>query len=61
MLLATFEQELVYTGVEDRPGSPYALDALRRQGPFGGTLLAAMRARRDRARLVPRRIRPAPV
>ena len=42
-LLATFEQELVYTGVEDRPGSPYSLDALRRQGGFGGTLLAAMR------------------
>jgi glutamine synthetase len=43
-LLATFEQELVYTGVEERPGSPYTLDALRRQGGFGGTLLAAMRA-----------------
>jgi len=42
-LLATFEQELVYTGVEDRPASPYTLDALRRQGPFGGALLAAMR------------------
>ena len=42
-LLATFEQELAYTGVEDRPGSPYTLDALRRQGPFGGLLLAAMR------------------
>jgi glutamine synthetase len=43
-LLATFEQEMVYTGVEDRPGAPYALDTLRRQGPFGGMLLAAMRA-----------------
>ncbi len=42
-LLATFEQELVYTGVEERSGSPYTLDALRRQGAFGGTLLAAMR------------------
>ena len=42
-MLATFEQELVYTGAEERPGSPYALDALRRQGPFGGALLAAMR------------------
>ncbi len=42
-LLAAFEQELVYTGAEERPGSPYALDALRRQGAFGGTLLAAMR------------------
>jgi glutamine synthetase len=43
-LLASFEQEMVYTGVGDRPGSPYTLDALRRQGGFGGTLLAAMRA-----------------
>ena len=42
-VLAAFEQELVYSGVEDRPGSPYTLDALRRQGAFGGTLLAAMR------------------
>ena len=43
-VLATFEQEMVYTGIGDRPGSPYSLDALRRQGAFGGTLLAAMRA-----------------
>ena len=42
-LLAAFEQEMVYTGVEDRPGSPYSLDALRRQGSFGGALLAAIR------------------
>ena len=42
-LLCAFEQELVYTGVEERPGAPYNLDALRRQGAFGGTLLAAMR------------------
>ncbi len=42
-LLATFEQEMVYTGVGERPGSPYTLEALRRQGPFGGLLLAAMR------------------
>ena len=42
-LLATFEQEMVYTGVGDREGAPYSLDALRRQGAFGGTLLAAMR------------------
>ena len=48
-LLSAFEQELVYTGVEERPGSPYTLDALRRQGPFGGTLMAAMR----RARIAP--------
>ena len=31
-LLAAFEQEFVYTGVEDRPGATYALDAWRRQG-----------------------------
>ncbi len=43
-LLATFEQEMVYTGVEDRPGAPYTLDALRRQGAFGPLLLGAMRA-----------------
>ncbi len=45
-LLATFEQEMVYTGVEERPGAPYSLDALRRQGAFGGLLLAAMRGAR---------------
>ena len=42
-LLATFEQELVYTGVEECAGSPYTLDALRRQGGFGGAVMAAMR------------------
>ena len=42
-LLATFEQEMVYTGVEVQAGSPYTLEALRRQGPFGSTLLAALR------------------
>lgn len=42
-LLATFEQEMVYTGVDVQAGSPYTLEALRQQGPFGGTLLAAMR------------------
>ncbi|MDP9096971.1 MAG: glutamine synthetase family protein [Pseudomonadota bacterium] len=42
-LFSTFEQELVYTGVEAQAGSPYTLEALRRQGSFGGTLLTAMR------------------
>jgi glutamine synthetase len=42
-LVAAFEQELVYTGVEERPGAPYSLDAFRRQGGFGGSLLALMR------------------
>lgn len=42
-LFASFEHELVYTGVDDKPGSPYSLDAWRRQGPFGEVLVAAMR------------------
>jgi glutamine synthetase len=43
-LLAAFEQEFVYTGVEDRPGATYALDAHRRQGAFGESYIAALRA-----------------
>ncbi len=43
-LLAAFEQEFVYTGVEDRPGATYALDAYRRQGDFGESYMAALRA-----------------
>ena len=43
-LRATFEQECVYTGVLDAPGAPYSLGAFRRQGAFGGALLAAIRA-----------------
>jgi glutamine synthetase len=42
-LLATFEQEFTYSGVGAQPHQPYALDAYRRQGIFGETLLAAMR------------------
>ena len=42
-LLATFEQEMVYTGTPEHPATPYSLGALRAQGPFGGLLLAAMR------------------
>jgi len=42
-LRAAFEQEFVYTGVEDRPGATYALDLLRRQGGFGEALMAAIR------------------
>jgi len=41
--LASFEQEFVLTGVEDRPGMTYALDAFRRQGRFGEALMAALR------------------
>lgn len=41
---AGFEQEFVLTGIEERPGSAYALDAFRRQGQFGEALAAALRA-----------------
>ena len=43
-LLAAFEQEFVYTGVEYRAGATYALDAHRRQGVFGEAYMAALRA-----------------
>jgi glutamine synthetase len=43
-LIAAFEQEFVYTGSEDRPGDAYSLNAFRRQGVFGESLIAAMRA-----------------
>jgi glutamine synthetase len=42
-IVASFEQEFVLTGVEDRPGATYALDSFRRQGRFGETLTAALR------------------
>jgi glutamine synthetase len=41
--VASFEQEFVLSGVEDRPGATYSLDALRRQGKFGEALMAALR------------------
>jgi glutamine synthetase len=41
-LLATFEQEFTYSGAGAQQ-QPYELDAYRRQGAFGETLLAAMR------------------
>jgi glutamine synthetase len=43
-VLAAFEQEFVYTGVEHRPGATYSLDAHRRQGGFGEAYVAALRA-----------------
>ena len=43
-LLAAFEQEFVYTGVEDLLGHAYSLSAFRRQGVFGEMLMAAIRA-----------------
>jgi glutamine synthetase len=42
-LLAAFEQEFIYSGVAAHPPQPYELDAYRRQGLFGETLLAALR------------------
>lgn len=44
LLIAAFEQEFVYTGNEDRPGDAYSLGAFRRQGVFGESFVAAMRA-----------------
>ena len=41
--VSSFEQEFVLTGVEDRPGATYALDAFRRQGKFAEALMAALR------------------
>lgn len=43
-ILAAFEQEFVYTGIEDRPGATYSLDAYRRQGAFGEAYAGALRA-----------------
>lgn len=43
---AAFEQEFVYTGLEDHPGAPYSLEAFRRQGIFGEVLTAALAAAR---------------
>ena len=42
-LLATFEQEFLYSGVPAQPLQPYELDAYRRQGAFGEILLGALR------------------
>ena len=48
-LCSAFEQEFVYTGIEEMPGAPYSLDAYRRQGIFGEAFVAAMR----QAKVVP--------
>jgi glutamine synthetase len=42
-LLATFEQEFIYSGVSGHAWQPYDLDSFRQQGLFGESLLAAMR------------------
>ena len=43
-VVAAFEQEFVYTGVEHRLGATYSLDAWRRQGSFGEHVMAAIRS-----------------
>jgi glutamine synthetase len=43
-LIAAFEQEFLYTGLEDRPAHAYSLAAWRRQGGFGEAFIAALRA-----------------
>jgi glutamine synthetase len=43
-LFATFEQEFIYSGVPSHPAQPYELDAYRRQGVLGETLIGALRA-----------------
>jgi glutamine synthetase len=42
-LLATFEQEFIYSGVSAQGWQPYELDSYRRQGIFGEALISAMR------------------
>jgi glutamine synthetase len=43
-LLASFEQEFVYTGLPAEPKRAYAHASYREQGDFGATLVAALRA-----------------
>ena len=43
-LVAAFEQEFVYTGNQHRDGDAYSLNAFRRQGTFGESFVAALRA-----------------
>jgi glutamine synthetase len=42
-IFAAFEQEFVYTGVDDRRGTTYGFDSYRHQGLFGEILVAAIR------------------
>ena len=60
-LIAAFEQEFVYTGTEDSAGDAYSLGAFRRQGIFGESFVAALRAAGVTPELVPSGIRRAPV
>ena len=60
-LIAAFEQEFVYTGNQHRDGDAYSLNAFRRQGTFGESFIAALRAAGVAPGLVSGRIRHAPV
>src|SRR5215468_10068195 len=42
-ILSAFEQELVYTGADVRPGTTYGYDAFRHQGVFGEAFISAIR------------------
>jgi glutamine synthetase len=42
-MFSAFEQELVYTGVDARPGTTYGYDGFRHQGLFGEALISAIR------------------
>src|ERR1700722_17575855 len=42
-LVVAFEQEFVYTGNQQHSGDAYSLNAFRRQGLFGESLVAALR------------------
>ena len=42
-LYSSFEQEFMYSGIDEMPGAAYSLDAYRRQGQFGEAFVAAMR------------------
>jgi glutamine synthetase len=42
-ILSAFEQEFVYTGVGDRPGTTYGYDSFRHQGTFGEIFTSAIR------------------
>lgn len=42
-LYSAFEQEFMYSGIEEVPSSAYTLDAYRRQGIFGEAFIAALR------------------
>jgi glutamine synthetase len=50
---SAFEQEFVYTGVQDRLGASYALDSFRRQGIFWGKSDRSATGRRADARQLP--------